>query len=164
MKTTDALNGPLASACQAACAACCCKGKIFLPDAEYERIHEWIQENSVGDLEEFNLRSEALDGFHLYNQKDRCQFLDKQNLCRLHDKGIKPRECFWWPLHIYKGEDVGLEIRVSTSCCDAHNVISPSSPLVSSLKNEADHLGRELIRRFRDAYSGSYDGKLIERF
>ena len=162
--TSESLNKPLASACQAACSSCCCKGKIFLPSAEYDRLRVWVRENAVSDLEEFDSRSECLDGFYLYDQKTRCQFLDARNLCRLHDKGVKPTECFWWPLHIYTGADDSLEIRVSTSCCDAYKSIPPESPLVASLKKEALQLGRELLKKFRDVYSGSYNGRLLERF
>ena len=45
------------------------KGKIFLPDAEYQAISDWVRENSPGELEEFKKRSEKFDGFYLMTSK-----------------------------------------------------------------------------------------------
>lgn len=151
-------NDRLASACQATCSSCCKKGKIFLPEVQYQAIRKWVATNSPGELDEFESRTEAFDGFRLYDQMDICQFLDKQNLCRLHNHGVKPRECFWWPLHVYTTESSDLEIRVSSSCCDGYLHIQPDTPYVDGVIDEVKVLGSELIRNFRGVYPGSYSG------
>ena len=161
LSETEKINEQLALACQATCSSCCKKGKIFLPNGEYEKILEWITENSPDDVAEFQARSEKYDGFHLYDQKSRCQFLDVKDLCRLHTWGVKPRECFWWPLHIYTTESNNLDIRVSTSCCSAYQHIGPLSPYVDAVQAEVEDLGAALIRRFRVAYPGSYSGNSL---
>lgn len=163
-KVADPINDKLAQACQATCSSCCKKGKIFLPDAEYQAISDWVRENSPGELEEFEKRSEKFDGFYLYDQQECCQFLDGANLCRLHTQGVKPRECFWWPLHVYAGEKGELDIRVSTSCCLAYQHIDAESPAVDALEAESRKLGGALIERFRAEYPGSYSGVSLRKF
>jgi hypothetical protein len=158
------INEKLAQACQATCSSCCKKGKIFLPDAQYLAIRDWVQKNSPGEIEEFESRSEKFDGFYLYDQQDICQFLDERDLCRLHTQGVKPRECFWWPLHVYTGEGDNLDIRVSTSCCTAYQNLSADSPYVDSIERESKQLGDSLIRRFRNVYPGSYSGISLKTF
>lgn len=151
-------NDRLASACQATCSSCCKKGKIFLPEDQYQAIRSWVATNSPGELQQFESRTEAFDGFRLYDQQDICQFLDRQDLCRLHNQGVKPRECFWWPLHVYTTGSEGLEIRVSNSCCEGYKHITPDSPYVEGVIDEVKALGAELIGKFRDVYPGSYAG------
>ena len=160
---TAQINEQLAVACQATCSSCCKKGKIFLPDDEYQKLWNWISENSPGDLNEFQSRSEKHDGFHLYDQKDSCQFLDQKDLCRLHTQGVKPRECFWWPLHIYTTDTEDLDIRVSTSCCNAYKHISADSAYVDAVEAEVGKMGVELIGKFRAVYPGSYSGVSLRR-
>jgi hypothetical protein len=161
---TNQINNNLASACQATCSSCCKKGKIFLPDQQFQAIRHWVLENSPSELGEFDARSEKFDGFYLYDQQDICQFLDKEDLCRLHTEGVKPRECFWWPLHVYKGEKENLEIRASTSCCTAFQHLPGDSPYVDVVEEESRQLGDSLIRKFRDVYPGSYSGVSLRTF
>ena len=159
------INEQLAVACQATCSSCCKKGKIFLPDQQFQAIRDWVIANSPAELGEFDVRSEKFDGFYLYDQQDSCQFLDESDLCRLHTQGVKPRECFWWPLHVYtKAEDASLEIRASTSCCTAYQHINSESPCVNDVEAESRTLGAELINRFRSVYPGSYSGIPLRSF
>ena len=157
------INGRLATACQATCSSCCKKGKIFLPDGEHQKILDWIKEHAPADLEEFESRCEKHNGFHLYDQQNACQFLNASDLCRLHNQGVKPRECFWWPLHVYTTETETLDIRVSTSCCDAYKNISADSAYVDAVESEVEQLGAALIRDFRSVYPGSYSGVSLRK-
>lgn len=156
---TDQFNDKLAAACQACAAACCKKGKIFLPPQESAAIEAWIQRNNPAELAEFQMRQTAHDGFSLYDQQECCQFLDERNLCRLHTDGVKPAECFWWPFHVYATEDQSLEVRLSTSCCDGYRYLSPatSHPFIEKIIAQARQIGLGLIRRFRRVYAGSYE-------
>jgi hypothetical protein len=154
-------NDSLASACQKTCSSCCKKGKIFLPNAQHGAICEWLGNNLPDEAEEFRSRCEDFNEFFLYDQKDRCQFLDNQNLCRLHDAGVKPRECFWWPLHVYVNDDRCLEIRASTSCCEAFKLLNRDSVFVTEVQTEMEVLGAPMIERFRSAYPGSYSGMTL---
>ena len=151
MNECVAVNGKnaLAEACQAKCSHCCKKGKIFLPEKEYLKILNWLEKNSPLDIEEFNARNHKFDGFYLYDQQNICQFLNAANLCRLHIHGVKPRECFWWPLHIYCAEADGFEIRVSTSCCEGYKHVTKESSEVLTLQAEVSSLGGELIKNRR---------------
>jgi len=166
-KVADAqkINLKLAEACQSTCSSCCKKGKIFLPDDQYQAIRNWVIQNSPAELEEFESRSQKHDGFYLYDQQEICQFLDQTDLCRLHTQGVKPRECFWWPLHVYTGEkQENLEIRASTSCCTAYQHLPSDSPYVDVVEEESKRLGDDLIRKFRKVYPGSYSGILLRSF
>ena len=116
----DELNDQLATACQKCGAACCKKGQIFLPRDEYVRIRSHALGLGLDQTAEFDSRITDYGLFYLYDQKQGCQFLDSDNLCRLHDIGLKPTECFWWPYHIFNSETDELEVRLSFSCCDAH--------------------------------------------
>jgi len=158
------VNNALALDCQKTCSSCCKKGKIFLPDAQYDAICDWLERNSAAELGEFRDRCEHFDGFHLYDQKNKCQFLDAENLCRLHTQGVKPRECFWWPLHVYMTGERKLEIRASTSCCDAFQHLRKDSPYVDEVQAETEFLGSDIIERFRSVYPGSYSGIPLRTF
>jgi hypothetical protein len=158
---SNASNDLLAAECQKACSACCKKGKIFIPAAEHAAIKRWLAKNSPGDLKEFSMRSDERGSFFLYDQKDRCQFLDASELCRLHREGIKPRECFWWPLHAYVGDSQTVEIRVSTSCCPAYLQINDASPCLDSVEADIRTLGFDIVHEFRQIYPGSYSGVLL---
>jgi Fe-S-cluster containining protein len=134
-------NQKLAAACQSKCASCCCKGMIFLPENEFQAIKQWVSNKSPADLSEFEQRTKMFDGFRLYDQKDRCQFLDQGNLCRLHSQGVKPTECFWWPFHVYAASDKSLEIRLSTSCCDGYKYYTPNLPFLEIIESQAKTIG-----------------------
>jgi len=158
-------NDLLAKACQAAGASCCKLGRLFLPLEEWRQIEAWLAARSADELSEFRRRSVAGDGFFLYDQQKRCQFLDERNLCRLQAAGLKPSECFWWPFHVYVDEQDRLEIRLATSCCGGHRHYVAGQPFVAQVEAQARRLGADLIRRFRRAYPGSYQTvpvKLIE--
>lgn len=155
-------NQKLAGACQAKCAACCRKGKIFLPENEFQAIKQWAAKASTpAEISEFEGRTEAFDGFRLYDQKDSCQFLDRNNLCRLHTQGVKPTECFWWPFHVYTAATGALEIRLSTSCCDGYKFFTPGLPFLDIVESQARAIGFAAIRKFRNKYPGSYDSKTV---
>jgi len=157
------INEQLAASCQATCSSCCKKGKIFLPDQQYQAILEWLLNHSPQEIGEFEARSEKFDGFYLYDQQDSCQFLDQADLCRLHTHGVKPRECFWWPLHIYTTENTDLDIRASTSCCEAYKHLGADSAYVDAVESEVEQLGVDLVRKFRAVYPGSYSGISLRR-
>jgi len=159
----DAFNQQLACACQATRAACCRKGLLFLPLPEYHRIRHWLARNEPAGLAEFEARCQPHEGFFLYDQKDSCQFLDGRALCRLHEAGVKPSECFWWPFHVYCAADGRLEIRLSTSCCQGHQYFQPGLPFVALVEAQARDLGGAVIREFRRHYAGSYDTILVKQ-
>lgn len=158
------INEQLANACQSACSACCCKGLLFLPDEEYEEICSWLGKNSPGELKSFVSRSKKYSGFYLYDQKDRCQFLDSNNLCRLHKDKVKPSECYWWPLHVYTNPKGSFEIRVSTSCCEGYKHLNSKSTILNEIQKASMNFGPEIIRNFRNVYRGSYKNKLLRSF
>lgn len=157
------LNCQMAERCQARMASCCTKGLIFLPDDELGRLIAWIDAESPVDKVAFSARLTRHEGFALYDQQQRCQFLTDGNLCRLHTEGVKPAECFWWPLHVYVNPDGELEARVSTSCCTAHELIQSDSPVVAEIRARVVALGSDIICRFRSVYIGSYDNKLVAK-
>jgi len=150
--TAEEVNEQLAGACQKCGAACCKKGQIFLPRDEYARIRLHVQASGSAELAEFESRITNHGLFYLYNQRDGCQFLDSENLCRLHTIGIKPAECFWWPYHVFASDADGLEVRLSTTCCDAHEAHTPESPYPSLIAEEVERIGFDVIRAFRKAY------------
>ena len=156
----DSLNSNLARSCMATCSSCCKKGKLFLPNAEYERMRDWLIENSLEELRDFEGRCEKQRSFVIYDQKTACGFLDERDLCRLHEDGVKPTECFAWPFHVYLDENEALEIRYSDTCCSAYRVIEErfeeSARYASDLLANYDE---ETIRAFRSVYNGSYGSK-----
>lgn len=136
-------------------------GLLFMPDKEYLVIVKWLQDKSPNELEEFKARCKKYDGFYLYDQQQACQFLDNKNLCRLHEDKVKPTECYWWPLHVYIGDDNCLDIRVSTSCCDGYKFIDNKSSVIEDIKMVVEKLGQEIFRKFRSKYQGSYNNRSI---
>jgi hypothetical protein len=158
----SAFNALLAAACQAAGAPCCKRGRLFLPLAEWRQIAAWLAARSADELDQFRRRCAASEGFFLYDQQPRCQFLDDGNLCRLQAAGLKPSECFWWPFHVYVDEQDRLEIRLATSCCGGHRHYEPGLPFVAQVEAQAKRLGADLIRRFRRAYPGHYQTMLVK--
>lgn len=154
-------NKCLAKACMGAGSSCCCKGQIFLPNNELESIRTWLSTRSESERENFERCVVSHDGFALLNQENRCQFLDDKNLCRLHNEGVKPTECFWWPLHVYLNNRNQLEIRISEDCCGAHTCLNCDAAAateteVLKIETKARLMGLDLIRQFRQVYQGSY--------
>ena len=154
-------NLRLASACQNCGAACCKRGKIFLPREEYDRIRLHAASLGPGEEAEFVDRTTDNGSYFLYDQKDGCQFLDAKNLCRLHAKGVKPSECFWWPYHVFPAESGGLEIRLFTGCCDAHKEHHSGTVYPKLIEVAANRIGFDVIREFRRNYAGTCDTKPI---
>jgi Fe-S-cluster containining protein len=148
-------NQKLATACQAKGAACCCRGQIFLPENQYQALRQWVAGQSPADLPELEARTQTFDEFRLYDQKDRCQFLDQQGRCRLHSEGVKPTECFWWPFHVFTAPDDHLEIRLSNVCCDAYKHFSPGLPFLDLIEAQARQIGYARLRAFRAIYPGN---------
>lgn len=156
MKTPiNPVNSRLSSACQQAEASCCKAGMLFLPEDEYKAIVSWITDNSPSELDEFESRCVKHDRFYLYDQKDCCQFLTQTNLCRLHLEGVKPSECFWWPVHIYGTEPENLEFRVATTCCTACEYIDANSSVLDDITNRVRELGTDVFCRFRRVFLGN---------
>lgn len=158
------INDKLATACMKTCASCCKKGLLFMPSEEYEGIITWLKKHSPEEMQTFQSRAQAFDGFYLYDQGDACQFLDANNLCRLHQDQVKPSECYWWPMHVYCNEESELELRVSDSCCEAYQHITPDSSLVSDIEKSIQKWGPELIQKFRKEYQGSYHNRFIKKY
>jgi hypothetical protein len=159
----NSLNSSLATACQLSQGSCCKKGLLFLPEDEYQAIVEWVAANSANELGEFESRCVKYDGFYLYDQKDCCQFLTETNLCRLHSEGVKPSECFWWPVHIYGTKPENLELCVATGCCNACEYIDTNSSLLDDITKRFHELGADVICRFRGVYSGSYEKRFLRK-
>jgi hypothetical protein len=161
--SVEVVNERLATACQKCGSACCKKGQIFLPRKEHERIRQHVVALGMSEAAEFDGRTTDHGLFFLYDQRNGCQFLDDQNLCRLHRLGIKPSECFWWPYHVYASEAGELEVRLFTTCCDAHKMHDRNSLYLGWIKEESNRIGVDVIRAFRQAYGGSADTKLVGR-
>ncbi len=158
---SESFNCGLAGACQATEASCCKKGKIFLPPSEYQAILDWLQTHSPAEIDSFKARcAHHDDAFILYDQEQRCQFLDDANLCRLHRDKVKPSECFWWPLHVYTPvEGEGLEIRVAT-CCEGYRCKGDLEGYLEEIEARAKVIGYDRIRAFRKVYEGNSDKKI----
>ncbi len=132
-------------------------GRLFLPRGEYEAICRHLARTAPEALPEFQKRAEDHGSFLLYDQKDRCQFLDEANLCRLHPLGLKPSECFWWPYHVYVGSAGRLEVRLFTACCDGYKSHGPHSPYPRLIERRVAEIGHEVVRAFRRVYPGKPD-------
>ncbi len=155
---TQSFNDGLAAACQACHSACCKKGKIFLPPDELAAMRAAAKLQSPDFVAEFESRLSEGPDYALYDQRDGCQFLTTDNLCSLHDKGMKPRECFWWPYHVYINESGVPSIEVSTTCCEAWRKHDDEGArrFLNDIDEQVNGLGVEVITDFRGAYSGSY--------
>lgn len=150
------VNQQLATACQQCGSACCKKGRIFLPRDEYLRIRRHVQAIGPGATAEFDSRISDHGIFFLYDQDGGCQFLDAANLCGLHELGLKPTECFWWPYHVYTSDDAAeLELRLFLDCCDAHKADRPDSPYHRQIEQDALRIGFDVIQKFRETYGGA---------
>ena len=128
---------------------------MFLPEPEYQAIHAWAAAHSPWDVPELERRSQDFDGFRLYDQENRCQFLDEHQACRLHKEGVKPTECFWWPFHVFAAADGALEIRLFQACCDAYKHYVPGLPMLEIIEAQARKIGLATIRSFRQVYPGT---------
>jgi len=155
-------NKNLAKSCRETKSSCCYKGLIFLPDEEYFKILEYTQLNLEEHAEEFMARCKKYDGFYLYDQKSKCQFLDEigSGSCRLHDKGVKPSECFWWPLHVYVGDEDELEIKVS-NCCSGCLLINKDD--VQKIKKDAERIGYDLFAKLRQVHPCGETYAVVEK-
>ena len=156
--TADEFNKGLAGACKACESACCKKGKIFLSPEEEARLARHAASLGPAAQEAYEGRLEAREGFSLYDQRDRCQFLTADNLCSLHALGIKPNECFWWPYHVYVDSNGAPVIELSTTCCDAWKLhdLGAAAGFLEAIDDQVNALGVDVIRAFRKAYDGSY--------
>ena len=160
-KPCEELNRQLASACMNCGSSCCKKGWIFLPRDEFELMFRHAESLGGGEAAEFTSRISDHGSFLLYDQRDGCQFLDERNLCRLHEIGLKPSECFWWPYHVFVSETGGLEVRLATDCCDAHKAHDPATPYVRLIEAAANRIGFDVIREFRNVYGSTCTTRLI---
>ncbi|MDR2674076.1 MAG: hypothetical protein LBC18_04200 [Opitutaceae bacterium] len=162
--SAGSFNAKLSLSCQAKASACCKKGLLFMPAEEVSAIDRFISASHDGAaLDEFHSRLKKHEGFFLYNQQNACQFLDAGNLCLLHGKGIKPRECFWWPYHVYFDTTGKMVIAISKTCCDAwkHHEPEIAAQFCDDIEDCVNGCGEETVRRFRDAYAGSYGHETV---
>jgi len=136
---------------------------IFLPENQYQALRLWVVEKAPVDLPELEARTTTFAEFRMYDQKDRCQFLDGRNHCRLHAEGVKPDECFWWPFHVFSAADGGLEIRMSTTCCDGFRYYTPGLPFLDQIESQAKRIGYARLRAFRGVFPGSDQLKVIKK-
>lgn len=155
-------NDKLAAACMACAASCCKKGLLFLLPEEKEQIENWVKLNRPDWSGRFSANLREEEGFYLFDQEDSCMFLDGNNLCLLHNDGVKPQECFVWPLHVYLGGMAVPEIRVSTTCCEGYKFISEDSPGVRACDEYAGRIGHDRLALFREIYRGSYGTSLVK--
>ena len=161
--TGQEFNQILAASCQGCHAACCKKGKVFLPRTEHERICKFLEKNDPAGRQIYQDRVEDHGSFLLYDQLDRCQFLDERELCRLHGLGLKPSECFWWPYHVFADPDGELEVRVSSRCCDAYKAHGPDSPYPELIARKVAELGPAVFAAFRREFPGADQTRLVAR-
>lgn len=166
MKTTSIsfadANQRLAESCRACSARCCKKGLLLLLPHELASIEGWLQEHAPENIGPFRDRIHYYDDFALFDQQLSCLFLDDNDLCVLHSAGLKPTECFIWPLHIYLGHRAEtVDVRVSTSCCDGYQNITDTHPSVYEAIKYARAVGYNRLTYVRSAYPGSYQTRLI---
>ena len=155
-------NQSLANACIACKSSCCKKGLLFLLPEEKEQIEKWILTNNPDWHERFLANLKEEQDFFLFDQEDSCMFLDTQNLCRLHEDGVKPQECFVWPLHVYEGDMGNPQIRVSTTCCEGYKFVEADTPSVHACESYAHQIGHDRLSRFREIYKGSYGNRFVK--
>lgn len=99
--SADQVLERLCGACDAAGAACCKSGSIFLTPAEHDAIaHHCADHADPAVAATFGQRVSLHDGFAMLDQGEVCMFPDSRNRCTLHERGLKPRECHCWPLHV----------------------------------------------------------------
>jgi hypothetical protein len=154
-------NLVLASSCGEKKAACCKDGYIFLPRMECQRILDYLADKP-DQLQEFKARLADHGDFYLYDQQTRCQFLQEDERCELHAKGLKPTECFWWPAHVYLADDGSLEIRVAT-CCSGCSHLTPECSHVEVVTEQARKIGLPLLTNFRKVHSYGKDYRVVAK-
>jgi hypothetical protein len=148
----------LCDACDAAQSACCKSGSVFLAPDEHARLVRHCAESGDAALEQaFDQRVAVHDGFAMLDQRDGCMFLDAGNRCTLHAIGLKPQECHWWPLHVYReadDRDGEMSVCLADYCCDG----------IRSMEDARVFLGFYLarmiellpaLRKFRAVFPGS---------
>ncbi len=154
----------LCAACTATGAACCKSGHVFLTLEEHARLEEHCAEAREASFgEAFHRRITMDTDFALLDQGDGCLFLDADNGCTLHAIGLKPQECHWWPLHVYRqADDTGerMSVCLSDYCCDGiRNVAEAQAFLPRYLARMIERL--PALRRFRSIFPGSTPRRLV---
>lgn len=160
-KAFEESNSKLAEACQSCAAQCCKKGLLFLLPSEEKAIRIWLNENDSNKLLEFDSCLTEHQQFFLFDQRDACMFLNSTNMCTLHGAGIKPKECYLWPVHIYLDILGTPEVRISKSCCDGHRHVASDHPIIAEAVMFAADIGYERLLQFRSLYAGSYEHELL---
>ena len=158
MNSCENIN--LANECINSCSQCCFKGKVLLFPDEYESIKKHLSKTSESNLKEFLSNCENFEEFYLLNQNQRCQFLNNRNLCTLHDLGLKPSECFWWPAHFYVTTGDTLEILLADYCCQSFKQINEQSEHIQNMNNFLTEEKALIIKKFRKIYDGNFKNKL----
>ena len=84
-------------------------------------------------------------------------FLDARDRCTLHEQGLKPRECHWWPLHAYQESGSGaprMAVCLADYCC-AGGGSTRDAQLMAT--HYADEILAALpaLRGFRAVFPGS---------
>ena len=125
-------------------------------------MERWILANRPDWHARFSGNLRAEEGFYLFDQENSCMFLDSANLCLLHVQGVKPQECFVWPVHVYVGTLGDAQIRVSTTCCEGYKFITAESPSVAACEEYAKRIGHARLARFREVYGGSYGNRFVK--
>ena len=158
-------NKFLTRACQDCFSECCKKGKIFLLPEEVEAIENWLPGNAPEKIGAFRERLRPFPQFVFVEQHNRCVFLDESGLCELHVAGVKPEECFLWPLYVFVDELGTIDIRVFRECCQGHKAVTFDHPSVEKATIYARRIGYERLLSFRAAYSGDkiYDDRILRR-
>ena len=156
--SADPVLERLCVACDAAGAACCKSGSIFLTPAEHNAIvrHCAVQADAALAAT-FGRRVSLHDGFAMLDQGEACMFLDARNRCTLHERGLKPRECHWWPLHAYQASDRGMPrmaVCLADYCCAG---IGSTADALRVAARYADEMRAALpaLRGFRAVFPGS---------
>jgi Fe-S-cluster containining protein len=156
--SSDPVLERLYTACDAAGAACCKSGSIFLTPAEHDAIARHCAAQAEPALAEtFGQRASLHDGFGMLDQGEGCMFLDARNRCTLHDLGIKPRECHWWPLHAYRESDAGtrrMAVCVADYCCAGVGSVGDARNMAARYADEIP-AALPALRRFRAVFPGS---------
>lgn len=156
--SADPVLERLCSACDAAGAACCKSGSVFLTLAEHDAIAQHCAVDPDPALAEAFHQHASLHGsFAMLDQGVGCMFLDSRDRCTLHERGLKPRECHWWPLHVYLESDEGaprMAACLADYCCAGVGSAEDAQKMAARYADEM-RAALPALRRFRAVFPGS---------
>jgi len=99
---------------------CTQRDHVFLTNDDTQELATLLSRISPPDFQSFQARLEKQDGFYVYRQFGKCQFLKDCGGCRLKDQHKGFKECFTDGVHVYLDQEGGLELRQDNDKSLAH--------------------------------------------